>query len=81
MIVASYFIFKGGLFNVICAPQTPKQILNFLIAQTLQKRMKKISDYPLIKHFYMQEVKKTKRSIVQDHWQGGDKDKGPHWSE
>lgn len=77
MIITFYFIFKGGLFNVICAPQTSKQILNFLIAQTLQKRMKKISDYPLIKHFYKPEVKKTKRSIVQDHWQGGAKKKQP----
>lgn len=27
-----YLIFKGGLFSVICAPQTLKQLLNFLIA-------------------------------------------------
>lgn len=51
MIITFYLIFKGGLFNVICASQTSKQILNFLIALTLQKRKKKISDYPLIKHF------------------------------
>lgn len=60
MITAFYFIFKGGLLDIICAPQISKQILNFLIALTFQTGMKKISDYPLIKHFHIQEVKKKK---------------------
>lgn len=60
MIIAFYLIFKGGLFDVICAPQISKQILNFLIELTFQTGMKKISDYPLIKHFQMQEVKKER---------------------
>lgn len=32
MITTFYFILKGRLFSIMCAPQTSKQILNFLIA-------------------------------------------------
>ena len=32
MITTFYFILKGGLCSIIGAPQTSKQILNFLIA-------------------------------------------------
>lgn len=32
MIITCYLILKGGLFSGIYAPQTSKQILNFLIA-------------------------------------------------
>lgn len=45
MIITFYLIFKGGLFSVIYAPQTSKQILNFLIAWLL-KKMKKIQILP-----------------------------------
>ena len=46
MIATFYFILKGGLCSIICAPQTSKQILNFLIALLLKKEGRKLQILP-----------------------------------
>lgn len=79
MIMAFYLIFKGRLFNVIYAPQISKRILNFLIALTFHKGMKKFQIMPKLS---ISKCKRLRRkSRVQDHWQGGVKKGELHLSE